>query len=147
MKKTGNKDPLTNSWFKTRDEDLNKDIWCHSSGQRHDGGPRKHHSVVSQLGFEGWIEVHQAGWESSPLSQRWKQVQWAWGMTSAPCLTCRCEGPRRKKAELEVSSFYSVRELETCKGSSAGKKPDKGWVSDTTPATVRKSVCPQSLAH
>lgn len=69
------------------------------------------------------------------------------GLTSAPCLTCRCEGPRRKKAELEVSSFYSVRELETCKGSSAGKKPDKGWVSDTTPATVRESVCPRSLAH
>ena len=57
------------------------------------------------------------------------------------------ETTKRKRQEQEVSSFYSVRELETYKDSSAGKKPDEGWVSDTTPATGREGVCPQSLAH
>ena len=56
-------------------------------------------------------------------------------------------GPEGRRQELEVSSFYSARELESCKGSSTGNKPDEGWVSDITPATVREGVCPQSLAH
>lgn len=58
MMKTGDKAPLRNSWFETGGRDLNKDTWCHRGGQRHDRRARKHHSVVSELGFEGCTEVH-----------------------------------------------------------------------------------------